>query len=222
MGTGNIAPAPGERLRRLVGRPRGVGWARSPAPRRIVAALLVLLAAVLALRPPPAAAGSPATVLVAAHDLTAGTLLGPADVRPAALPGDAVPSGALREPSAAVGRVLVGPARSGEPITDVRLLGAESIRLSGGDATAAAVPVRLADAGVADLLHPGGRVDVVALADGEQHSAVLATDAVVLAVRPAGTGPDEHGRLVVVALDRAAATRVAGAALGQAVTVTLR
>ncbi|GDY33500.1 Flp pilus assembly protein CpaB [Gandjariella thermophila] len=227
MDTGNAARRPavaGERLRRLVGRRQRLGWARSLALRRIAAALLTLLAAVLALRPAPApaAAGASAALLVAAHDLPPGALLAPEDVRPATLPRDAVPSGALREPSAAVGRVLVGPARAGEPITDVRLLGPENTRVSSGDPSAAAVPVRLADAGVADLLRPGSRVDVIALDDGERRGSVLATDAVVLTVRPAGSGPGEHGRLVVVALTRSEATRVATAALGQPVTVTLR
>jgi Flp pilus assembly protein CpaB len=228
MGIGHTAPvsAPRKRRRWLVGRHQRVGWAGPLALRRIVAALLALLAAVLALRPTPAAAGSPAAVLVAARDLAPGTLLTPADVRPAALPRDAAPAGVLREPTAAVGRVLVGPARAGEPITDVRLLGPENTWLSTGDPAAAAVPVRLADAEVADLLRPGGHVDLIAREEGEQRGAVLATDAVVLTVRPpgsgSGSGAAERGRLVVVALTKAAASRVAAAALGQPITVTLR
>jgi pilus assembly protein CpaB len=233
MRTGNttLAALPRERLRRLIGT---AGWARSLALRRVVAALLTLLAVVLALRPAPAAAGPSVGVLVAAHDLPPGVLLTPADLRLAALPPDAVPSGALRDPAAAAGRVLAGPARAGEPLTDVRLLGPENTWLASGDPSAAAVPVRLADAGVAELLHPGTRVDVVALEERSQRDAVLATDAVVLTVRPAGSGAGsspgasvgsaggDHGRLVVVALARAAATKVAAVSLGQPVTVTLR
>jgi Flp pilus assembly protein CpaB len=227
MGTGNTSPAapPRERLRRLIGT---AGRARSTVLRRIVAALLTLLAVVLALRPAPATAGPSVGVLVAAHDLPPGVLLDPADLRLGALPPDAVPAGALREPAAAAGRVLAGPARAGEPITDVRLLGPENTWLSSGDPSAAAVPVRLADAGVADLLRPGARVDVVALDERSQRDAVLATDAVVLTVRSAGSSTGsagavgDHGRLVVVALARAAATKVAAASLGQPVTVTLR
>jgi len=139
MRTGNttLAALPRERLRRLIG---AAGWARSLALRRVVAALLTLLAVVLALRPAPAAAGPSVGVLVATHDLPPGVLLTAADLRLAALPPDAVPSGALRDPAAAAGRVLAGPARAGEPLTDVRLLGPENTWLASGDPSAAAVP----------------------------------------------------------------------------------
>ena len=66
-------------------------------------------------------------------------------------PPELVPAGAVRDLAAADGRVLVGAARAGEPLTDVRLVGAG---LAAGG-SAAAVPVRLGDAAVAALLVPG-------------------------------------------------------------------
>jgi hypothetical protein len=87
--------------------------------------------------------------------------------------------------------------------------------LATGDPNAVAVPVRLTDAAVADLLRPGSRVDVVG------DPGVLANDAVVIAVRPS-EGVSAKGRLVVVALPRSAAAKVAAASLAQPVTVTLR
>jgi pilus assembly protein CpaB len=86
------------------------------------------------------------------------------------------------------------------------------------------VPVRLADAAVADLLTPGTRVDVVS-ADPRGAGALLAADAIVVTVladnsdRGSALRP---GRLVVVAMARDAATRVASTSLNQPVTVTLR
>jgi pilus assembly protein CpaB len=79
--------------------------------------------------------------------------------------------------------------------------------------------VRLGDAGVAALLAPGSRVDVVG--SGAGGPAVLAADAAVLTVLP----PEERpaaGRLVLVALPRGIAARVASASLAEEITITLR
>ena len=92
----------------------------------------------------------------------------------------------------------------------------------------AAVPVRLADPEVARLLGPGSRVDVVTPAADGDRPVVLAADAAVLTVvaaeadASAGPGQGSRGRLVLVALPRADAARVAAAALSEQVAVTLR
>jgi hypothetical protein len=97
-------------------------------------------------------------------------------------------------------------------------VGPENSRLAAGDPAAAAVPFRLADPAVADLLTPGVRVDVVTIAANNTDPVVLATDATVLTIR----GAAEDSSLVVIALPREEATRVAAAALDQPVAVTLR
>lgn len=213
------------RAARLLTRLRTPGWRRMMLLRRAAAFLLALLALALALRPPAAAARSP--VVVAARDLPSGTALASADLALTTWPGELVPSGALRAPADADGRVLAGAARAGEPITDVRLAGPDAGRLAGrpGDA---AVPVRLADPEVARLLGPGSRVDVVTPAADGDRPVVLAADAAVLTVvaaeadASAGPGQGSRGRLVLVALPRADAARVAAAALSEQVAVTLR
>ena len=191
------------------------GWTRTLALRRLLAAGLVLLAAFLALRP---SGSQDAPMLVAGRDLAAGTTLDEADVRLVRAPPPLLPRGVLTAVADVRGRVLAGPAADGEPITGARLVGAENTRLATGDPTAAAVAVRLADDGVADLLLPGSRVNVVG-PDQE----VLADNAVVLTVRTgdrdrAGNG----GGLVLVGLPAPVATRVAAASLTKGVTVTLR
>jgi hypothetical protein len=98
-------------------------------------------------------------------------------------------------------------------------VGAENTHLTTGDRSAAAVPFRLADPAVAGMLTPGLRVDVVTVSETSDPE-VLAENAAVLTVRPADNTSD--GRLVVLALPRAEATRVAAASLGQPVAVTLR
>lgn len=186
---------------------------RALTARRVLAAALVVLAAVVALTPSVRDGTTP--VLVAARALPAGAALTPADVRVARMPADLVPASALSRPSAVESAVLVAAASAGEPITSTRLLGPEHTRLAAGPGRAA-VPLRLADPGVARLLHPGVRVDVVA---ADPHE-VVARSAVVLAVHADAAARD--GPVVLLALQGDSATRVASVALERAVGVTLR
>lgn len=214
-----LNPLPHERLRRAL---RG-GPARIVLLRRVAAAVLLLLAAALALRPRPGRDADGVTTLIAARDLAPGSVLGREDVKVVELPPKFLPAGALADPSVTVGKVLIGGARRGETLTDVRVVGTQYAQLATGDTAAALVPVRLSDPGVADLLRPGGRVDVVTLGPDRDGASVLATDAVVVAVRQTEAKPGAAGgRLVVVALPRDAATRVAAASLGEPVAITLR
>jgi pilus assembly protein CpaB len=212
-----VAPRPHERLLDAL---RGPGWRRTALLRRTAAALLALLALVLALL--PRERGSP--VLVATRDLASGAALGRSDLAVAEWPGPLVPAGALNTPDAADGRVLVGAVRAGEPLTDVRLAGPDTAARLTGRPGDAAVPIRLPDPDVARLLAPGSRVDVVTPARDDGRPVVLAADAAVvtvLAAGPDGPGPG-RGRLVLVALPRADAARVATAALSEEVAITLR
>lgn len=199
----------------------GSGWARTLLLRRIAAALLVGLAAVLALSP-QAGSETRTEVVVAVRDLAPGAVLDASVVALRPLPPDAVPDGASRSVDGVVGRLLAAPLRRGEPITDVRLAGAELARSATGDNHAVGVPLRLSDPDVAALLHPGATVDVVTLGERQQQPLVLATGATVLAVLETGTPATDEGGLVLVALPPQAATRVAGASLSQPVTVTVR
>ncbi|MEU6130884.1 SAF domain-containing protein [Saccharopolyspora sp. NPDC047091] len=196
--------------------PRGAGLLLA---RRVAAVALFALAGVLALLPAP---GRQVRVVVAAHDLSPGRPLDSADLRHRAVPADLVPSGALRDPAAAVGRTLGGAVRDGEPLTDVRLAtAADRPPVAGAEPGQVAVPVRLADPGVADLLRPGLRVDLVTPQERSGPGSVLAEQVPVLAVRPTGSGADQ-GRLLVVGVPEQRAATVAGASLIHSVTVTLR
>lgn len=221
-----LTPFLRDRLRQFL-TPRG--WPRALALRRVVAGVLVVLAAALAVRPPPQARGEPTVpMLVAARDLAPGTSLRPADVRIVRVPESLRPRAALTATGQVSGRVLAGAAGSGEPVTRTRLVGRENSSLTTGDPDAVAVPVRLADPEVATLLTPGAHVDVVTVApEGGSGAVLLAADATVVTVRAdepegavqPGTRP---GRLVVIAVPRESATRLASVSLGQPVAVTLR
>lgn len=197
---------------------RGPGWRRVALARRVGAGLLACLALVLALA--PRTGGVP--VVVAARDLPPGTVLAAGDVVVVDRPPDHVPAGALAGAAAAEGHVLAGAARGGEVLTDVRVVGPELAVRAHGSPDAAAVPVRLADADAAALLTPGSRVDVVTAGAEAGEPVVLAEAAAVLAVLPPAEGPGTRGRLVLVALPQALATRVAAAALTDQVAITLR
>lgn len=219
--TARLGPLPIDRLRTLLHRR---GWPRTMALRRIVAVALVLLAGALALRPAGAHETSEIGVVVAAKDLAPGGALSQSDLAVRELPPNAVPTGALTSREAVIGRVLASAVRSGEPLTDVRLVGPADTALTTGDPTAVTVPVRLADPDVADLLRPGIRVDVVTLDPDQQNDRVLAENATVVAIRdtPPTQNQGQAGRLVLVGLPRQFATQLAAASLRQPVTVTLR
>ncbi|HEY4021731.1 MAG TPA: hypothetical protein VGM75_23795, partial [Pseudonocardiaceae bacterium] len=67
---------------------RGMLRLRGPWVRRGLAAVLLVLALALALRPNPSGARPTAPVLVASHDLTAGSTLATADVVLRQIPTD--------------------------------------------------------------------------------------------------------------------------------------
>ncbi|MGH3935425.1 MAG: SAF domain-containing protein [Pseudonocardiaceae bacterium] len=198
---------------------RGSGFGRALLLRRAAAAVLAVVAALLALTP---GRGSAVSVVVAARYLAPGTVLQASEVSLRGVPASAVPDGAAATPATVLGRTLAAPVRRGEPLTDVRLTGPDLTRTVPTGADMVSVPLRLADPDVAGLLHPGAAVDVVTVGERQDEPIVLARGARVLAVLEADprTGTRE-GRLVLVALDPMAATRVAAASLSQTLTVTL-
>jgi len=198
-------------------------WSRTVAARRALAAALVILAAVAAWRDDPRA--DHVDVVVAARDLAPGAALRADDVTIQSLAATTVPDGARTSVDEVTGKTLAGPARRGEALTDVRLLGPRLAEATAGpDARIVALP--LADAALLDLVHPGDVVDVVAApstADTDTQARVIASDAVVVLVstHSGGIAAPSGNRLVLVALPAESAKIVAGAALLSAVTLTL-
>jgi len=172
-----------------------------------------------------------ADVVVAAHDLSPGSALTAEDVRLEKHLTATVPDGSQTEVGAVVGSTLAGPARRGEVLTDVRLLGsrlAEAAIGSKAGPGARIVPLHLADSALIDLVRVGDVVDVLAAPTGNSPettpaaSRVVATDAVVVLVSARQKSQAADGdRVVLVALPARMANTVAGSALGQAVTLTL-
>lgn len=167
--------------------------------RRILAAALTALALVAVLRTVAPAPPQTVDLTVAAHDLAAGTPLAAADLTTIAVPAALVPDGVRTDPE---GATLAAPLRRGEPVTDARLVGPALSTEPG----LVAVPIRLPDAGMAGLLEPGDRIDLLAVdpsAAGPSGAARVASGVLVLAVpredaRGSGVPSGLQGRLVVV------------------------
>jgi pilus assembly protein CpaB len=193
--------------------------------RQVAAAGLLVLALVLSLRPAPAPAVDPsattAPVVVAATDLPAGSTLTTRDLALARLPRSVVPDGSIDAVTALTGRVLAGPVRAGEVVTDVRVVGAGlTAQLPPGQVAA---PVRLADLAVAALVRTGDRIDVLASPEGGTAAVVVAADALVLAAADQRAPPEANSSagLLLVAVDGDTAARLAAAATTSTLTVTL-
>lgn len=206
--------------------------------RRPLASLFAAAAAglaLLALRPGPPPS---VRVLAAARDLPAGTTLTTSDLQHVDLPPPAVPSGAFR--ASAAGRVLAGPMRKGEPLTDARVLGDALLKGYGPDTVA--TPLRIADLAAVHLLHPGDHIDVLSTppAGGspppeplptaslpttrtapEWHGArVVASGVPVVAIPPPIEDDGQEGALIVLATDRAQALALAAATPPLSLTIT--
>ncbi len=180
-----------------------------------------MLAGVVALRSNPQ--GDRLDVVVASRDIAPGSTLTLDDVSLESRSPQTVPDGAATDLAAVLQSTLAAPARRGEILTDVRVLGRRLTEAAAGP-DARIVGVHPADAALIDLVRPGDVVDVVTttgedVAGPPGAARVLASGGIVVLVS------DKHNhddRVVLVALPATAAVAVAGATLGQAVTLTLR
>lgn len=184
--------------------------------RRLLAALCALLAVWAGLRATAAPAPPRVAVTVAAHDLGAGAVLRSSDLTTVAFAPGTVPSGHIRDP---VGRQLAGPIRRGQPITDTALVGASLVR---DRPDLIALPVRLPDTAMAELLWVGDEIDLVAADPQGGPAATVARDAVVLALPPppADAAADGlPGRVVVLGVHETDVTAVSSATVTHFLTV---
>ena len=206
---------------------------RRPGLRRLASAGLAAatLAGVLRVLAPDPAAGEPALVL--AEDLAAGAVISADDLRAVQLPATLLPRGALSA-AQAIGHLMASAGRSGEVLTDARLVGPGL--LAGQDSSRVAAPVRVADPAAAALVWPGDLVDVLLATEGRADAEVVVRAATVLA-RPsaptsgsgllgggasAGGGDLTSGGLLVLAVAAPDAAALAGAAARGALSITVR
>jgi hypothetical protein len=130
------------------------------------------------------------------------------------------PQGFLTEPGALVGRTLAGPAAEGQILTELAVVTARSTVAAGH----VVAPLRLADAGLVELLRPGDLVDVLG-ADERTAEARVVAPAVRVVTVPAGddaTSTEASGGLVLVEVSATAASSLVQAAAAGSLTVTWR
>lgn len=187
--------------------------------RRALAALLAGLAVLAATRavtaPPPATVGT----WVAAHPLSSGSVLSPADLSKRRFAPGTAPQDAITDPDEVIGHTLATPLRAGVPLTVGDVVADGWLRDREG---LSAVPVRITDPGVVPLLSVGDAVQLVAAtADRPADAQVLAQDARVLAIPHADQGQETTpaGRLVVLGVPPGSAARISGLAGSHFLTV---
>lgn len=185
--------------------------------RRLLAVLCTVGAVAAGLRATAPPAAPTVEVLVAGRDLPAGAELRADDVTTVAVSPDTAPDGVLTDVADATGAILAAPLRSGEPVTDVRLVGAGLADAAPGTV---AVPVRLSDAAQAGLLRVGDEVDLLATDPEARTTTTVASGALVLAVpdRETATPDAITGRLVVLGIPDSTVDSVTRAAVTSFVT----
>lgn len=167
------------------------------------AATLLALAGAAALPVLAPAPTGTTTLTVTAHEVAAGSTLAERDLMTLAVPAQAVPDEADLTPAQLVGRTLAVTVPARTPLVPGVLAGG----LRGPDGTVVAV-VRLADAALVALLHPGDRLDVLRTDGLGADGAVLAHRALVLpqpvsptsGVGSLGCGSDPSATVVLAVL----------------------
>jgi pilus assembly protein CpaB len=182
--------------------------------RRFIAAGLAAAAVAVGLQALSPAQPASTFVLTASHDLAGGTEVKAKDLTRVALPSAAVPDGALGAAGSVVGRVLAGPVRAGQTLTDVQLV--SHALLAGYGPGLVASPVRIADAASVGLLHVGDLVDVLAAdprAAGSTSTVAYNVRVIAVPAVSSDGGPMGTGALIVLAVLPAVARSLAGSAV---------
>lgn len=180
------------------------------ARRRPLAALCAAVAVAAGLqvvRPP-----GPETeqLLVAAHDLAAGTTLERDDLTVVDVPPDAVPEHAYDEASDAAGETVASPMRTGESVTDRRLV--QPGLLDGYPSGSVLSSVRLVDAATLTGLRVGDRVDVIAVDPRAKAEPSVVADGARVVSLPEPDAERAETAVIMLAVPRDVALALADAA----------
>ena len=161
---------------------RAARWHRRLLAGIAAAAAVYFGLVALSPAPPPTVA-----VLAAARDLAGGAVPAGGDLRTIGLPPGSVPDGALRPGADLTARVLSGPVRSGEPLTDARFLAPAAV-----PAGSLAYPFRIDDADISALLRVG--------AAWPRAAAAPPSSVIMNSRRPIIRSPRRHGPIESAAL----------------------
>ena len=193
---------------------RAAGWHRRLLASLAAAAAVYFIVSTLSPDPPPTVA-----VLAAARDLPGGAVPAPDDLRTVRLPAGVVPAGAVGPGTALGSRLLSGPVRAGETLTDARFVAPGLVRRAPGGAVA--YPVRVDDAEAVALLRVGDRVDVLAASATASTTAARVASAVPVIALPTPAPGASRGALVVVSVRSEVAADLAQAAVNSRLSLAL-
>lgn len=187
----------------------------------VLAAVAAVLTGIVAAAPP-----APPTIAVVrvATEISAGSVVSTDQVLIEEVTEDALPRGALTDPSLVVGTTAITRLPVGQVITLDAVLSPRSVAT--GQVIA---PLRLSDTAVVGLLQPGSTVDVLA-ADAETPTAATIARAVRVVAVPraeeatgiARDSSGSSGALVLVEVDPTTAAALAQAAVSMQLSVVLR
>ena len=140
------------------------------------------------------AAGPAAAVVVAAHDLLAGAVIGPADIRLAQIPAVFLPPRAVTSTAVAIGKVSASAILGGEVLVDARL---GSSRLAASVAPGD-VAVTVGFASVPDGVTTADRVDAYAtFAGARPYTTVVGEDLRIISIGAADRSAGETAAVPV-------------------------
>lgn len=190
--------------------------------RRTFAALLAALAVYAALEAVAARDGATSTVVTAVHPIAGGRAISAADVTVAALPAEAVPEGALTDPSDVVGRVAVASIpRRGVLTPDDLVTGGRLV--SPGRV---ALPVSLGRSAAVELVRVGDTIDLLGTDPAGDSVTAVASSVRVVAIPEGGAEgllADTSGeRVVLVEVTPDQAARITASAAVAALSISFR
>jgi Flp pilus assembly protein CpaB len=194
---------------------RAASWHRRKLA--VVAALGAVLTGIAAAAPE----GPPTVEVVRAkRQLVGGAVISLGDVSVERVVAADAPEGAVSDPGALVGQTLAAPIARRQVLTSLAFISTR-VGVARGHVLA---PLRLADAELATLLHPGDVVDVLAADPQSEKAAVVAQAARVVTVPRLDDEAmaDSSGALVLVDVDNATARVLARAAVSGTLTVIWR
>lgn len=160
-------------------------------------------------------------VVVAAHDIASGTVIGDDDLRVAVLPASATPQGAFTEVSDVVGRQALSDIPARDIVMESALLSADLTTATG----LLKLPVHFTDSAAVSLLRSGQRIDIFGPSGSGGSSALVASNLPVLAIPQSDSGSawgDQATALVVIEVTPDQAASLSSAAAGGSLSFALR
>lgn len=183
--------------------------------RRWFAAIFAAIAVLAGLNAINANAGGLREVVVAARQLNGGLTLSEGDLRLARLPDQAIPAGALTDPTELIGRTITATLPERRVLVEADLLGG----VDGLRPGHLALPVQFGGAPATALLRTGVRIDVLGPQAGSGGYRAVASNVRVITVvaEAASSGPfggGESGPVLLEVDAEQAAAILAAASIG--------